>query len=89
LDRLALHPSLLVWGCKSTVLLKKLQVSYTVKASFGPQTVTFSLQQIFEYFKNLLMEIPKSVTDIMLEMLSDETTQIVVNTRGQCISIKM
>jgi len=25
------------------------------------------------------MEIPKSVTDIMLEMLSDETTQIVVN----------
>lgn len=73
-------------NCATMVLAHKLQQNYTIKVVMGSdrKLVTIFHEQNAKYFKE---NIPDSEEDIIIELLSDETTELVINGSNTCIDM--
>ena len=81
-------------ACSSMVLVKNLKRQYTIKLSFTnkkdlSKVVTMCHRQITDYFSLKGEPIPTTSDDLVEHLLTDESTEIVLDYRGTVIGVNV
>lgn len=74
--------------CKAVMLLSKLECNYMLKLTFkNCPSVLLYQQQLLQYFQSINKSFPDDEDDIIVEMLTNNTKSLIVDSKNVCIGV--